>query len=298
MALLELDAVHKTYVSGSRLLGTRQAVRAVDGVSLSLAAGECLGLVGESGCGKSTLGRLVLSLEPPDKGRIIFNGTSRHVVFQDYYTSLNPSMKVNRIISEPLTLNTGWTWEKILARVMELLDIVGMTAADGQKYPHQFSGGQLQRINIARAIALNPSLVVLDEAISSLDMATRAQILNLLLDIKTELKVAYLFISHDLEAVSYMADSLAVMYLGQIVEYLSSHEIDTCAKHPYTQTLLDPGINGTKYKEPEIITDLGCNYKDRCKLVHQTCFKHTPSLRVINGKQKVACHLYEKSGFH
>jgi len=298
MDLLKIRSIVKSYKTGNRLLRNFRIVKAVDGVSLSLAQGRCLGLVGESGCGKSTLGRLILGLEKPDDGEIIFTGNNMHVVFQDYYSSLNPRMNIVNIVSEPIRNCTALSYQDVKMKTIELLEKVGLSARDCRKYPHQFSGGQLQRINIARALALNPSLLVLDEAVSSLDMPIRAQILNLLADLKTESQLALFFISHDLDSVGYLADTLAVMYLGRIVEYFSDIALITEAKHPYTKKLFHPASIGSKFEEASNADSQGCSYVNRCELSKAVCYHEKPCLHKLDEGHTIACHaLTAYSGF-
>src|SRR5437879_3653865 len=227
-------------------------VRAVDSISFSIEAATTLGLVGESGCGKTTTSRLILGLEPPTAGAISFEGRdvlalgregeriyrrSVQAVFQDPYASLDPRMRVGAIVAEPLVINTNLDAAARRRRVAELLDLVGLPERTATLYPHEFSGGQRQRIAIARALALSPKLVVLDEPVSALDVSIRAQILNLLADLQQRLRVSYLFIAHDLAAVAHMSRTIAVMYLGKIVEVGDADAVALAPKHPYTKAL-------------------------------------------------------------
>jgi peptide/nickel transport system ATP-binding protein/oligopeptide transport system ATP-binding protein len=318
VSLLEVRELVKHY-AGKRgiFAGHREKVRAVDGVSFSLARGETLGLVGESGCGKSTLGRLVVRLEEPTAGKILFAGeeitawTGRklrelrrrvQIVFQDSYSSLNPRRTVGAIIEEPLA-NFGVAKEERRERVRELLTLVGLEPVDAPKYPHEFSGGQRQRINIARALALEPELIVCDEPVSSLDVSIRAQILNLLRELKRRLNLSYLFISHDLAAVKYLADRVAVMYLGKLVEILAAEGLVSQARHPYTRALLqavpEPNPRQRTGQKPVVRGEppdpanppLGCRFHPRCPEALDVCRQDEPVLKEVGEGHLVACHL-------
>src|SRR5947199_6196906 len=252
--LLAVDNVSKHFVLRRSLLGVPTAVvRAVDGVSFSVARGETLALVGESGCGKSTVGRLALRLIEPTAGRVYLDGrdlaslpaaelrrvrAGAQLIFQDPYGSLNPRMTVGEMLAEPLLLHTDLTPANRRERVAELLHVVGLRREHGQRYPHEFSGGQRQRIAIARALAVEPRLIVCDEPVSALDVSIRSQILNLLKDLQQRLGLAYLFISHDLAVVKHIATRVAVMYLGRIVESAAGDAIFDTPRHPYSRALL------------------------------------------------------------
>ena len=239
-------------------------MRAVDGVSFSIAAGETLGLVGESGCGKSTLARTVLFLETPTSGEIRFQDTPldadaagrlrnrAQIVFQDPYSSLPPRMRVGRILAEPLLIHRAVDRSEIPDRVADLLRDVGLKPADTQRLPHELSGGQRQRVGIARALAVQPALIVADEAVSSLDVSVQAQILNLLRDLQERHQLAYLFISHDVGVVKYMSHHIAVMYLGRIVELAPAGELHKRALHPYTRALMS-AVPSVKARGPRRI---------------------------------------------
>ena len=312
-ALLEVSNLSKHYPArdGNGL------VKAVNDVSLSLETGRTLGIVGESGCGKSTLARLILRLVEPTAGTIHFNGENLvglasaalrrrrrdiQIVFQDPYASLDPRMNVASIISEPLDIHGIGSKAERKAKVLELLDLVGLDPNAASKYPHEFSGGQRQRIGIARAIALEPKLVVLDEPVSALDVSIQSQILNLLIDLKKRLGLSYIFISHDLSIVEHVSDDVAVMYLGQIVEYGKATQVLRAPLHPYSQALVSaiPEIDPKKKKQRIVLTgdppnpeDIppGCPFHPRCRQVMAMC-KHTPpSLRIAHDRE-VACHLY------
>ena len=311
--LLEVCNLSKDYPARDR----NGIVRAVKDVSFSIESGRTLGIVGESGCGKSTLARLVLRLIEPTAGEIYFNGENLlalsrsalqrrrreiQIVFQDPYASLDPRMNVSSIISEPLDIHGIGSKTQRAAKVSELLDLVGLDRSSADKYPHEFSGGQRQRIGIARAIALEPKLVVLDEPVSALDVSIQSQVLNLLIDLKKRLGLSYVFISHDLSVIKHVSDDVAVMYLGQIVEYGQVEQVLGSPFHPYTQALVSasPEIDPKKKKQrivlagdppnPEDIPS-GCPFHPRCQHAMAICRETPPELDVMQG-QKVACHLY------
>ena len=312
-ALLEVSNLSKHYPArdGNGL------VKAVNDVSLSLETGRTLGIVGESGCGKSTLARLILRLIEPTAGTIHFNGENLvglasaalrrrrrdiQIVFQDPYASLDPRMNVASIIAEPLDIHGIGSKAERKAKVLELLDLVGLDPNAASKYPHEFSGGQRQRIGIARAIALEPKLVVLDEPVSALDVSIQSQILNLLIDLKKRLGLSYIFISHDLSVVEHVSDDVAVMYLGQIVEHGKTAQVLRAPLHPYSQALVSaiPEIDPNKKKQRIVLTgdppnpeDIppGCPFHPRCRHVMATCRQTPPALQVAEDR-RVACHLY------
>ena len=253
--LLKISAVKKYYPI-SRGLFRRETgtVKAVDGVDLEIDRGETLGLVGESGCGKSTLGRVILGLEPPTEGRVIFDGHDlssvsgeelhqfrrrMQIIFQDPYSSLNPRQTVGRIIGEGLVIHKIGTPVERKERVRRIMEVVGLRPELINRYPHEFSGGQRQRIGIARALALHPELVICDEPLSALDVSIQAQVINLLKDLQQEFNLTYLFISHDLAVVRHISDRVAVMYLGQVVELAEAVELFNNPSHPYTRALLE-----------------------------------------------------------
>jgi oligopeptide/dipeptide ABC transporter ATP-binding protein len=295
----------------------RGTVRAVDDVSLDVAAGETVGLVGESGCGKSTLGKAIMRLVPITNGRLLVGGKdvttiggrelkairqNVQMIFQDPYGSLNPRHSVGAIIGQPLSV-AGWSRKDIADRVASLMEKVGLPVAAQSRYPHEFSGGQRQRIGIARALALNPQVLICDEPVSALDVSVRAQVINLLKDLQQEMGVSYLFISHDLSVVEYVADRLMVMYLGRLVESGKSEDIWRAPAHPYTRALLgaapiaDPKTARKRTRQVlqgELPSPLnpppGCAFSARCPLAQDRCLTERPTLRPLTGDRKVACH--------
>ena len=289
-ALLQVEGLARHFVVQRSVLGRPLAsVKAVDGVSFTVAAGETLALVGESGCGKSTVARLIVGLYPPSEGRVAFHGRRLQMIFQDPYASLNPRWRVKDIIEEPIRFLEKNT------PVEDLLRQVGLAAEDGEKYPHEFSGGQRQRISIARALAGEPDLLVCDEPTSALDVSVQAQILNLMADLQQRLGLTYVFISHNLAVVSQVADRVAVMYLGRIVEMAPARELFRRPRHPYTRMLLDAvpdlGMSG-KPRVPvagEVPNPLappaGCAFHPRCPHANARCRAERPPL--VN---EVACH--------
>jgi peptide/nickel transport system ATP-binding protein len=317
--LVEVTDLHKHFPVGRRLLGRpRAVVRAVDGVSFEIRAGETLGLVGESGCGKSTLGRLILRLIEPTAGDVRFDGRSlldlrprelravrraMQIVFQDPYGSLNPRMRVSAIVAEGLAVHRIGTGETRRERVRALLELVGLSPDAAARFPHEFSGGQRQRIGIARALAVEPRFIVADEAVSALDVSIQAQILNLLQDLKVRLGLTLLFISHDLRVVEHLSDRVAIMYLGKIVEIASRDEIYADARHPYTRALLaavpvpDPR---RRAERPPLGSDVpsplspppGCAFHPRCPYAVDVCRRVTPPLEAGRGGRAVACHVF------
>jgi oligopeptide/dipeptide ABC transporter ATP-binding protein len=316
--ILEMKGLKKHFPlrRGFTLWKDAGAVRAVDGVSVSIARGETFGLVGESGCGKSTIGKLLLRVLEPTEGEIRFMGEDmthlktgdllrmrRHIqaVYQDPYASLNPRMNAGHIIGEPcrtLGFPGGTSREK---RVTDLLQKVGLSAEDGRKYPHEFSGGQRQRIGIARALSVNPSFVVLDEPVSALDVSIRSQILNLLADLQKEFHLTYLFISHDLSVVEYICDRVAVMYLGRIVEQSTKRQLFRNPLHPYTRALL----SAVPIPDPDCKLELlpltgeipspinpppGCVFHPRCPEARDQCKRENPPLLSVEDGHLVQCH--------
>ncbi len=293
-------------------------VKAVDGVSFTVARGETLGLVGESGCGKTTTGRCILRLEKPTGGEIRYDGTDIvqlgrrelrglrrriQVIFQDPYSSLNPRMKVGEILSEPMKVHgIQPDANKRNARVRELLSVCGLNARFADRYPHEMSGGQRQRVGIARALALNPEFIVCDEAVSALDVSIQAQVINLLEDLREQFGLTYLFIAHDLSVVRHLCQRVAVMYLGRIVELADSDELFTNPQHPYTQALLaavpvpDPSVEEQRTFRPvrgEVPSPMnpppGCVFHPRCPLAVDTCRQERPAIREWRPGHWVAC---------
>jgi oligopeptide transport system ATP-binding protein len=329
-ALLQVDDLAKHFPHRDGLLtlsltGRRRVVRAVDGVSFTIDPGETLGLVGESGCGKTTTGRLVLRAIEPTRGRIVFDGedittrTSRallpfrrkaQIVFQDPYTSLNPRMTIGRIVAEPIRVHGLATGRELPDRVSALLDMVGLRPEHAARYPHELSGGQRQRVGIARALAVGPRLIVGDEAVSALDVSVRAQILNLFVELRDRLGLAYLFVSHDLGVIRFVSHRVAVMYLGVLVEVAPTATLFKQPLHPYTQALMAaiPTIGDGRTsifdetrllqgEQPSAI-DLprGCRFASRCPHRFARCDEAEPPLRQAAPGHLVACYLYEGGG--
>jgi oligopeptide/dipeptide ABC transporter ATP-binding protein len=313
---------HFSFTSGGIGARTTGTVRAVDDVSLVVPRGHTVGLVGESGCGKSTVGRLLLRLIEPTSGGVWFDGQEitrasaaemrrvrRHmqIVFQDPHSSLNPRRKIGEIVSRPLVIHGEATRREADRRAGELLALVGLDADMRGRFPHEFSGGQRQRIGIARALALRPSFIVLDEPTSSLDVSVQAQILNLLNDLKRELGLTYLFISHNLNIVEYFCDTTVVMYLGQIVESGPSEAIHAEPMHPYTRALMSavlvPEV-GRQRNRLVLAGDIpspvnppsGCRFHTRCPFVMEICRQVQPVLTEQAPGHRVACHLFPVDG--
>jgi oligopeptide transport system ATP-binding protein len=317
--LLDVRDLRKHFPVGGSLLGQpRGWVKAVDGISFTIDRGESLGLVGESGCGKTTTAKLVLAAEPPTSGTIEFEGHDladlrgdaradyrRHVqvVFQDPYSSLSPRMRVGDIIGEPVRAHTHLSRRAVQARVAELLELVGLRPDMARLFPHEFSGGQRQRIAIARALSTHARLVVLDEAVSALDVSIRAHIISLLEEIQARLGVSYLFIAHDLAAVAHLCQQTAVMYLGKIVETAESLELCAAPLHPYTQALFAASLPSHPDEPREEIVlsgevpsalnpPRGCRFHSRCPFAMPRCSEQEPTLIEHAPGHQVACHLY------
>ena len=317
--LLRLENVQKHFPVPGLVpwAAPRGHVRAVDGVSLSIRPHETLSVVGESGCGKTTMAKLVLRLEEPTAGRILFHGqdlralrgpmlrryrASIQAVFQDPWSSLNPRMRAAVIIAEPIVLNQRAGRRELAERVEELLVAVGLEPSAATSFPHEFSGGMRQRLAVARALALRPSLIVLDEPVSALDVSIRAQIMNLLRDLQAEFGMAYLLIAHDLATVRYLSDQVAVMYLGQVVERGPAEEIFTTPLHPYTRALLSAALPPRPGERDEILLEgeppspisppAGCRFHPRCPFAFDRCRQEPPALAEQAPGHLAACHLY------
>ncbi len=321
MPLLEVNNLTKHFPitrSTGLLQHVTEPLRAVDGVDLTLDAGETLGLVGESGCGKSTLGRCILRLVEPTGGRVAFDGhdvltlspeamrqerRAMQIVFQDPFASLNPRMSIGQILEEPLRVHQIVPGGQIRNEVARLLDQVGLPAEAARRYPHEFSGGQRQRVGIARALALRPKMIVADEPVSALDVSIRAQILNLFMRLQAETGIALLFIAHDLGAVRQISRRVAVMYLGKIVELADADELYDNPRHPYTRALLSavPSIDGRKPVAEKVEGDVpspidipsGCRFRTRCPFAQDVCAQQEPPLAPFDGgpsTHRSACH--------
>jgi len=305
-------------VQGGLFSRTVDRVHAVDGVSLEIAAGETLGLVGESGCGKSTTGRCILRLIEPTAGEVRFDGRDvmaadarglrelsrgMQIIFQDPYASLNPRMTVGAIIGEALTIHKlARNVREYDERVVNLLETVGLHADYRSRYPHEFSGGQRQRIGIARALAVSPRLIVCDEPVSALDVSIQAQVINLLEDLQAQLGLTYLFIAHDLSVVEHISRRVAVMYLGRIVELASAHDLYATPRHPYTEALLSavPVPDPTAKRQRIVLQGdvpnpirppAGCHFHPRCPHAMERCRSEAPLLREVAPGHLAACHL-------
>ena len=320
--LLQTKELKKYYPVKAGMLGTKtEYVKSVDGVTFEVARGEVFGIVGESGWGKSTLGKLICNLTDKTEGEIIINDKNIsdlskkemrnmrkniQMVFQDPYASLNPRMSVRDIIAEPLIIhNLVHGREETDDKVVELLRYVGLDAYHAQRYPHEFSGGQRQRIGIARALAVNPSVIIADEPVSALDVSIQSQILNLMVELKNRLNLTYVFIAHDLSVVEHISDRIGVMYLGNFVEVADKNELYKNPMHPYTQALLSaiPIPDPTVKKDRVILKGSipsalnppsGCKFHTRCKYAMDICKVEQPVKKQVSDNHYVLCHLYDK----
>ena len=315
--LLEVEGLRKHFPTKTGLLARGAKVLAVDGVSFRVHEGETLGLVGESGCGKSTTGKLILRLLDPTEGQVLWRGRridqlnraamrpvrrELQAVFQDPYSSLNPRMRAADIVAEPIRNYESLPAAEVRARAADLFQRVGLRADQLVKYPYEFSGGQRQRLGIARALAVRPRLIVCDEPVSALDVSVQAQVINLLMDLQAEMNLSYLFVAHDLAVVEHISHRVAVMYLGKIVEIAPKRAIFTRPQHPYTEALLEavPVPDPTVRKQRRVLggdvpspidPPSGCRFHTRCPYVEERCKREEPSLQEISPGQWVACHL-------
>jgi oligopeptide/dipeptide ABC transporter ATP-binding protein len=317
--LLQTIDLTKSFSSRHSFFGKKTENVAVDRVNLSLREGETLGLVGESGCGKSTLALTIMRLYEPNGGQIYFNKKDithadewalkpirkqMQMIFQDPFASLDPRLSIEQIIGEPLEIHKLGTKRERVTEAARLLERVGLSAEDLHRFPSEFSGGQQQRIGIARALALRPKILICDEPVSALDVSVQAQILNLLRDLQDEFGLAYLFISHNIAVTAFMSRRIGVMYLGRLVEIGASRQITNAPRHPYTQTLIsaipepDPSKRELEVNvkgETDAITQrpTGCVFRLRCPLAQEICAAEEPQLRVIEEDRQVACHFVD-----
>ncbi len=318
--LLEVRDLKKYFPLRGKPFAARQEVRAVDGISFTLGRGETIGIVGESGCGKSTAAKAIMRLIEPTAGQVLLDGVdvtalSRRqfrpyrrrvqIVFQDPYASLNPRMSAGAIVGEPL-LNFGVGAAERAVRVAQLFDRVGLHRESMKKYAHEFSGGQRQRLGIARALALEPALIVCDEPVSALDVSIQAQIINLLIDLQKDLGISYIFVAHDLAVVQHISDRVAVMYLGRLVETGDSDRLFAAPLHPYTRALLSAvprtgatGASGTTQRivlkgdvPSPVSPPTGCHFHPRCREAMERCRREAPAMRDVGGGYQVACWLH------
>jgi oligopeptide/dipeptide ABC transporter ATP-binding protein len=313
--LIQVQDLKKYFYKEGLFSTDKIPIRAVDGISFSIRKGETLGLVGESGCGKTTAGKSILRLIEPTSGRIFFKGQDilhldreamrklrphMQFIFQDPYESLNPRMKVGQIVGEGLEVHGFASGKEKIQKVSELLEKVGLHPQDALRYAHEFSGGQRQRIGIARAISLNPELIVADEPVSALDVSIQAQILNLLMDLRDQLGLTYLFISHDLRIVKHISERIAVMYMGKVIEMANGEDLFKRPLHPYTQVLLkaipklDPSPKreeaSLKNEHRPLPSDRGCLFRPRCPHFKEKCQTEEPLLMDEGEDHLVACH--------
>lgn len=321
-SLLQLKGLKKYFPVSQGLFGRGKLfLKAVDGISIEIEQGKTYGLVGESGCGKTTTAKMVLLLEEPTEGSIVFDGvealdmdkdqrriykSSVQAVFQDPWASLNPRMRVQGIVGEPLEVNTTMTKQQVKDKVGSLLEEVGLATYQANLYPHEFSGGQRQRIGVARALALNPRLIVLDEPVSALDVSIRAQIMNLLEDLQDEHNLTYLLIAHHLATVRYMCDTVGVMYLGRMVEEAETDELFDNPLHPYTKALMSAALPSHPDIEREeiILTGevpspinppVGCHFHPRCPSRFEPCADNYPGEMYPVEGHKVSCFLFHEN---
>ena len=318
-AIIQIENLKKHFQVDHGLLKEKKILKAVDGITFEIGKGETFGVVGESGCGKSTLGRTITRLYDATEGKIYFGGNeitklkgkSLHpykkkmqIIFQDPYSSLNPSMNVREILSEPLQIHTSLSRRDLELKIKESLEIVGLDATSVDKFPHEFSGGQRQRLGIARAISVEPDFILCDEPISALDVSIQAQIINKLETIQEKTGVSYLFIAHDLSMVKHISHRIGVMYLGKMVEIADSGSLYKEPLHPYTMGLLQsiPKIGTDSNFESILFGDLpnpvdlpsGCRFRTRCKYAKPICSEVEPTMIQIAPKRQVACHLYDE----
>lgn len=320
--LLKVKNLQKYYLNRTKLLKKKSYVKAVDNVTFQVFEGETFGIVGESGCGKSTTGRAIMRLIEATGGTVEFENNDLmklrkkeirkirrdiQMVFQDPYASLNPRQTIEKILIEPLKVHRIGTGQEQKEKVSEMLEMVGLDKEYKKRFPHQFSGGQRQRIGIARALMTNPKLVIADEPVSALDVSIQAQVLNLLQRLQEELKLTYIFISHDLGVVRHICDRVGVMYLGRLVEIATSHDLYEQPLHPYTQALLSAvPIPDPTYQKKQILltgdipsaTNIpsGCSFHTRCPYATNICKAVVPNLKEVNSGHYVACHLYSDVG--
>ncbi|MBU1452384.1 MAG: dipeptide ABC transporter ATP-binding protein [Proteobacteria bacterium] len=314
--ILKVEDLTKHFVVGRSLLSAGEVVKAVDGVSFALMQGETLSLVGESGCGKSTTGRLVLRLIPPTRGTVLYQGkdigklapekmrklrSEMQIIFQDPWSSLNPRMTVKEIIGEGLRRQSGLSRAERKNRVLEMMETVGLRPEHYHRHPHEFSGGQRQRLGIARALIMRPQLVVADEPLSALDVSVQAQVVNLLARLKREFGLSYLFISHDLAVVEHISDRIAVMYLGKLMELASKRQLFSQPRHPYTQALFSaaPTTEVGREKNRVILKGdvpsplnppAGCRFNTRCPRAREDCRQLEPEFKLLAPGHWAACH--------